>query len=132
MEKAAAKFLGSYEAINGGLEESAFSIFLGTPYQSYHHEDYSANNLWSLIQEGESRNAMITTGSHFASGGDRETNRDGIPYTHAFTVLLSMTLSDGTKLLKIRNPWNIEFYKGVWSDTSRKWNRKISEEIPHT
>ena len=32
MEKAAAKYLGSYEAINGGLEESAFSMFLGAPY----------------------------------------------------------------------------------------------------
>ena len=70
MEKAAAKFLGSYEAINSGLKESAYSMFLGTPYQVYYHKDYSADDLWTLIQNGESINAMITTSSHSGKGGD--------------------------------------------------------------
>ena len=32
LEKAAAKYLGNYEAINGGMEDSVHQMFLGTPY----------------------------------------------------------------------------------------------------
>ena len=122
IEKAAAKFLGSYEAINGGLEESAFSMLLGAPYESFYQADYTADEIWTLIRAGEARNAMITTGSYLGDGNDQLNNRNGVPYAHAFTVLQTLTLKDGAiKLVKIRNPWNFEFYSGDWSDQSHKW-----------
>ena len=43
-----------------------------------------------------------------------------------------MKLSDGTKLVKIRNPWGKETYHGPWSDKSDKWNSKLKQEAGHT
>lgn len=45
----------------------------------------------------------------------------GICSGHAYTVLSVLTLSDGTQLLKIRNPWGTENYNGPWSDKSELW-----------
>ena len=38
---------------------------------------------------------------------------------------------DGTKikLIKLRNPWGRETYKGPFSDMSKKWSNKLKEEV---
>lgn len=38
-------------------------------------------------------------------------------------------LSNGTKLVKIRNPWGAERYKGPWSDKDSRWTQKFKEEV---
>ena len=55
---------------------------------------------------------------------------NGLPYSHCFTVLGVVTLSDaaGTKLVKIRNQEG-ETYKGDWSDKSDKWTPALRAEV---
>jgi len=36
---------------------------------------------------------------------------------HAYTLMNTATLSDGTKLVKLRNPWGTEKYTGPYSDS---------------
>ena len=48
-----------------------------------------------------------------------------MPYRHAFTVLGTERLSDGTKLMKVRNPWGAEKYAGPWSDSSYYWSERF-------
>ena len=45
---------------------------------------------------------------------------------HAYTVLETKLITDirdnsEVKLVKIRNPWGAEDYKGAYSDSSDKW-----------
>ena len=47
---------------------------------------------------------------------------------HAFTVNDALKLSDGTKLIRIRNPWGSEWYDGPWSDKSIMWTEKYKKE----
>ena len=58
---------------------------------------------------------------------------NGLPYSHCFTVLGVVTLSDaaGTKLVKIRNQEG-ETYKGDWSDKSAKWTPALRKEAGST
>ena len=39
------------------------------------------------------------------------------------------TLSTGVKLVKMRNPWGVEDYKGDWGDNSSKWTDALAKEV---
>ena len=47
---------------------------------------------------------------------------------HAYTTLGVLTLSNGVKLVKARNPWGGEKYIGPWSDSDKKWTEKFKKE----
>ena len=70
----------------------------------------------------------MSCASHHGTGSDKDTNDKGLPYMHAFTINGTVKLSDGTKLIKIRNPWGSEWYEGPWSDSGNKWTEKYKEE----
>ena len=66
---------------------------------------------------------VVSPGTPTGSHDEKQTN--GISYNHAFTILGTKEVTDAagtkTKLVKIRNPWGAEEYKGDWSDSSTKW-----------
>jgi len=47
---------------------------------------------------------------------------------HAYTVLGHVVLSNGTKLVKMRNPWGSEKFHGRWSDDSNLWTEQFKQE----
>ena len=51
---------------------------------------------------------------------------------HAFTVIGIHTLSTGDKLVKVRNPWGKESFRGDWSDKSSKWTDALRAEVGAT
>ena len=72
---------------------------------------------------------MITAGSFIGSGNDQETNAQGVPYAHAFSILRTLTLSNGVDLVVLRNPWGIEKFNGTWSDSDyESWTEELREE----
>lgn len=49
---------------------------------------------------------------------------------HAYTVLKTATLSDGTRLIRMRNPWGAETYIGPWSDDDQsRWTQQFKDEV---
>ena len=36
-----------------------------------------------------------------------------------------------TKLVKVRNPWAREYFKGPWSDSSEKWTAEMLNQVEH-
>ena len=56
-------------------------------------------------------------------------NALGIAYRHAYTVIDTKKLKDGTKLVKIRNPWGEEKYHGPWSDKDSRWTDENRTEV---
>ena len=38
-------------------------------------------------------------------------------------------LSDGTRLVKCRNPWGIDLFHGKWSDQSELWTDELAKEV---
>lgn len=66
---------------------------------------------------------------------DQDTNKDGLPYNHAFSLMGTLQLkdSDGNQfnLLELRNPWGTEKWKGDWSDTSELWTEELREQVKY-
>ena len=44
-------------------------------------------------------------------------------------MVLATKLEDGTKLLKLRNPWGRGEWKGDWSDNSSKWTEDLKKRF---
>lgn len=64
---------------------------------------------------------MITMGCF---GGSRY----GIVGGHAYSFIKTVKLSNGTRLVQVRNPWSVERYTGPWGDKSTKWTQKYKDE----
>ena len=73
------------------------------------------------MTEQDREKAMITMGCF-------STSRDGIVGGHAYSFIKTVKLSNGTKLVQVRNPWSVERYKGPWSDKSRNWTEQYKKE----
>ena len=75
---------------------------------------------------------MITCASHTNSGNHDNGNALGIADSHAYSVLGTDQLSNGQKLLKVRNPWGKnEGFNGNWSDKSDSWTDAFKAEVDY-
>ena len=75
---------------------------------------------------------MITAATFEGTGNDAL----GLHFSHAFTVLGTKKVKSSVtgaevKLIKMRNPWNKEFFKGEWSDKSLKWTTDLLDQADH-
>lgn len=87
------------------------------------HSKTTADALWTALEAADKRKDVIQTGT---AGSNHSTkNAVGLSNGHAYTVLSVIKIKDdsGTevKLVKVRNPWGTENYKGDYSDSSAKW-----------
>ena len=128
LEKAMAKLFGNYEMLVGGWMGMAVQAMTGAPFWSTGHDDFgSGEAIWTKVDEALAKNWMVGIASYPAES-DQINNTIGLPQSHAYTVLGTQALSDGTKLFKIRNPWAAERYHGPWSDESDKWTDAAKAE----
>ena len=79
--------------------------------------------LFNLNVDGE----IIMAGTH--AGSDRNLNSVGIVQGHAYNVIDLKVLSNGTKLIKLFNPWSQDMFTGSWSDSSPLWTDALRAEV---
>jgi Calpain family cysteine protease len=60
-----------------------------------------------------------------------EQDQRGIYSRHAYAILEAQTIPDGTRLLKVRNPWGKSEWDGDWSDRSKKWTDELKKLLKH-
>lgn len=70
--------------------------------------------------EWSGKNAVITTGTPPPTNPGVVKLKNGLYYGHAYSVFGAYTLSNGTKLIKVRNPHGKDSYTGAWSDSDTK------------
>jgi hypothetical protein len=120
-EKAFAKFHGSYEALVGGNPEKALNTIAGAPGVMIQHTRIGTTDLWDVLVEQDLDTAMITMGCFSSSS-------HGIVGGHAYSFIKTVKLSNGVRLVQVRNPWSVERYKGPWGDDSNKWTDALKDE----
>lgn len=134
LEKAFAKFHGNYSHLDGGNQMVSIATLAGMPSSFLGHKEMMPDDLWKKMTDADKRGDVIQTGTNNGPGGegDSDANSDGLSYGHAYTVLGVKQLDDGTRLVKIRNPWGAELYKGKFSDSSGRWTKETLKEAGHT
>lgn len=124
MEKAYAKLDVNYERLSGGMPYEALRTMTNMPttYVSNHRGGKAAES-WTAIHHLAGRNFPMTS----PCCNNRVSN--GLVTGHAYTLLDSHKLSNGQRLVKMRNPWAFQEYKGDWSDSSSKWTEAFKKEV---
>jgi hypothetical protein len=124
IEKAAAKYYTNYERMEGGNMAESLYMLTGMPTKSFSNSKYNNDDLWQLIKDMDEQDWVMTTSNHVKN--------HGLPSGHAYSLLGAKKLANGTKLLKIRNPWGSEVYTGPWSDGSSQMTEAVASELGHT
>ena len=119
LEKGFAKYHGNYQHIIGGLPQYATRTLIGAPYETYWHTHVDKEFLWQKLLEHDNENEIIMAGT--PGGDDSMKNQDGLVQGHAYVTLGVVTLDDGTRLVKLRNPWSQDSFHGDWSNDSPLW-----------
>ena len=117
LEKVWAKVNGGYSNIIGGYTSEAIEILTGLPCEEHYHYNMSTEELFKLIESGNSK--MLMTAS---------SNKDemGIVGNHAYTVIQAKKWEErGIYLVMVRNPWGHGEWKGKWSDNSNAWTKEL-------
>jgi len=111
MEKAAAKFYGSYNNLVGGNMKQGWDMLTGMPSRSYSPSNTSdlKNILNSADEGGHVMNANVS-GSGCSNG-----KKNGLPCGHAYTLLEHVVYLN-KDYVKIRNPWGSTEWNGALSD----------------
>jgi len=136
LEKAMAKLLGSYEALDGGwFEEGVVMLTGGRPEKLFLDEWIGSKQLWrpeslwdKLMLYNSERIMMGCAIS--GANGELPKEAEGLVEGHAYGILDVKETSDKKhKLLKIRNPWGKFEWTGAWSDDSRSWTPQYRSEL---
>ncbi|KAG8532786.1 uncharacterized protein KY384_002664 [Bacidia gigantensis] len=137
MEKAYAKAHGDYSAIEGGFAGEAVEDLTGgvtteifTP--DILDKEYFWNNEISKVNDEFLFSCFTGTFDKWlgSDSGDKDGARLGIVRQHAYSIMEAVEIK-GQRLLKIRNPWGTDEWRGAWSDGSEQWNSEWLELLDH-
>ena len=132
VEKAYAKFHGSYDNIEGGHVHTALEELTNGAGQRWSLRDkdveqmFHTGELWQKMLRWRQRSYLMGAGS--PAGSDTDVSALGIVQGHAYSILDVATI-DGNNLIQLRNPWGGDTeWKGAWGDNSDMWNEKRKRE----
>ncbi|XP_072254986.1 calpain-5-like [Pyxicephalus adspersus] len=144
LEKAYAKLIGSYEALDGGSTAEALIDFTGGVSEPIDileeklQSDEEKKKLFKAMMKAHSRASLICSSIRPAANQSmEEVLSSGLVTGHAYSVtaVKSITLHSGLfslfrthklRLVRLRNPWGSGEWKGAWSDGSEEW-KKVSQ-----
>ncbi|XP_019630712.1 PREDICTED: calpain-9-like [Branchiostoma belcheri] len=128
IEKAYAKLNGSYSSLDRGQTTVALTDLTGGICERFKTGFQEAAVLYQAMLKAQKRGSFMTCSTHstFEEGHD-----SGLVSGHAYTITgVSKIRSSGKthRLIKIRNPWGRQEWKGAWSDGSPEW-QGVSEAV---
>lgn len=129
LEKAYAKFYGSYSAIHGGISTEAMVDFSGGVIERINLKEQPPN-LFNLMSKAKELGSLVTASIY----EDNESKRSkGLIGQHAYSVtkLEEITMSEKRRvqLLLVKNPWgNHVEWNGAFSDKSPEWKLVSSQD----
>lgn len=115
IEKAFSKLMGNYRTIEGGWPTDAGMAFMGTPSYWKSSSNYTGDALHALVTAEDNANSVMWCAT--------SSSMNGIIGGHAYSLIDAHTLSNGVKLLRIRNPWGNSEWTGEWCDADFAANK---------
>jgi len=142
LEKALAKAHGCYAALSGGQTGEALEDLTGgVTTEIYTTNILSKNKFWTNELRKLGRDFMFDAcdavyrewqGWSQWDGFKEMRNeiKKGVQSRHAYAVLDTYE-GYGEKLVKVRNPWGQQEWKGAWSDGSAEWTAEWLQRVGH-
>ncbi|XP_058053906.1 calpain-B-like [Anopheles bellator] len=140
LEKAYAKFYGSYAALDGGTAREAMQDLTGGLTEFYQPKKMpdKEDQLWDILCSGFEAGSMFACNLKSDPTGENVATKDGLLRGHSYSITKLHELvglyseADRVRLLRIRNPWGsgVE-WNGRWSDKSREWKTINGAERKH-
>ena len=132
LEKAMAKLSGNYEHLVAGDPREATRALNGSPSLYYRHarDDVTVEFLWSELVRHDANDEMMILNTHKRNSAFL--NKCGLKLGFSYVALKTIELSNGARLVKLRNPWGSERYKCTYSDTSLLWTPELRAEAGAT
>lgn len=136
LEKAWAKIHGNYQRIEGGNTAEALIALTGA-YVDYvfHNQVVNKDILWRMIFTADQHNYVIATAASSSKVGKQSSHMKdaGIIDSHAYSLIAANPIVDEKRkirLLKLRNPWGFDEWKGAWSDHDTKnWTDDLKKKL---
>ena len=141
VEKAYAKLHSSYEAIESGTTSESLRALTGAPcvYYNLHDETNKMHycdkeKLWGELTDAKENNFMICTSTHANTNNKKDDEnfkkRYGLVRGHAYALLdvVKPKNANFERMVKIRNPWGRDEWKGAYSDHSSEWTDELLDE----
>ncbi|KAL0473321.1 hypothetical protein QR685DRAFT_170949 [Neurospora intermedia] len=133
IEKAYAKAHGDYASLSGGwIGEGLEDLSGGVTTELLASDILDLDGFWENELSRVNDEFLFGCSTGLLDGGYGE--REGISEGHAYVVMEARTLKDGTRLVKLRNPWGKTkkgIWEGAWSDGSKEWTTDVQEELGH-
>jgi len=133
IEKAYAKAHGDYASLSGGwIGEGLEDLSGGVTTELLASDILDTDAFWENELSKVNQEFLFGCSTGLLDGGYGD--RDGIEEGHAYIVMEARTLKDGTRLVKLRNPWGKTkkgIWEGPWSDGSKEWTTEVQEELNH-
>jgi hypothetical protein len=123
VEKAFAKMNVHYLRLHGGASFFALRQLTGMPAVRFYTNEkgQTDDKVWAQINEWDKKKYIMVA----ATTGHK--NYGGLVRAHGYS-LLSPHVVNGVKMVKMRNPWAGEAYKGQYSDKDPFWN-SVTDEV---
>ena len=129
IEKAYAKYYGSYGALEKGYVHHALEDMTGCEAECITLAGASRgigkSALWDSLLRYRKNGYILGAGTGSSALADKDILEMGIIFNAAYTIY-EIKEVDGNKLLQLRNPpGDHEEWKGDWSDKSSLWTKRL-------
>ena len=133
LEKAWAKINGGYTNAIGGLFSEAILALTGFPTEIFKHKSLERKkdilNLYRNIEIGYKEGSIMSCGSK----DEPMVENYGLSPGHAYSIVYPHKWKEkNIYLLKLRNPWGKNKWKGNWSDQSSCWTEENKQYFRYT
>lgn len=136
IEKAFAKYYGSYAAVEKGYVHHALTDMTGCESECLSLNAYCRGPrkrvLWDMLMRYKRNGYILGAGTGSSALADKGIVEMGIIFDAAYTVY-DVRQVDHHQLLKLRNPpGDHDEWKGDWSDESTLWTKRLKKKLGWT
>ena len=133
LEKAWVKINGGYINSIGGLFSEAILSLTGFPTEIFKHKNLENQtdifNLYRNIELGYKEGSIMACGSK----SDENLKNYGLCPGHAYSIVYPHKWSERkVYLIKLRNPWGKNDWRGKWSESSPCWTEEFIKYFKYT
>lgn len=135
LEKAFAKFYGSYDKLIGGNTCEAQEDLTGGVAETYHLKN-PPSNIYTIILNAFDKKSLLACSIDGNESISEQITPEGLVKGHAYSITKVQMVNIRTirktgliELVRLRNPWGNEVeWNGAFSDQSREWQLVLDDE----